>query len=201
MNYEIIEISKEKMPKYAAVPISFTVSRILEPAPIDNGLGGIGFIEKTVEPYMKDYDEHGSGTNSWHKRFDTSNWVRFAAVLDSGDFIGGATVAYKTNNVNMLEGRDDITVLWDIRVHPDYRGKGVGRMLFSNAIDWSMKKDCKMMKIETQNININACRFYSAMGCRLGGIRSHVYNDEGCKDELMMLWYYDLRGKEHQKET
>lgn len=184
------------MEKYAEVPISFTVSRILEPVPVNDGLGGIRFVEKDVEPYLKDYDATGSGPTGWHKRFDTSNWVRFAAVDDSGKFVGGAVVAYNTENVNMLEGRDDITVLWNLRVHPDYRGMGIGRKLVRRAIEWSRSKSCSLLKIETQNTNINACRFYKAMGCTLGAIRQHVYQEEGCLDEVQLFWYYNL--EEHQ---
>lgn len=153
-------------------------------------------VEKEVDPYLRDHDATGSGPTGWHKRFDTSNWVRFAAIEESGKYVGGAVVAYNTDNVNMLEGRDDITVLWNIRVHPEYRGEGIGRLLFQKAASWSASKGCRMMKIETQNININACRFYRAMGCTLGAIRQHVYQEEGCEDEAQLFWYYNLQGEE-----
>jgi len=192
MKYTIKKITVNDMVKYAEVSITFMVEKILEPISIDNGLGGIRLIEKEVESYIKEYDAIGSGPNGWHNRFDTTNWVRFVAVDENGEFIGGVTVAFNTDKVNMLEGRDDMTVLWDIRIHPDFRHKGIGRELFSSALQWSGAKGCTMMKIETQNININACRFYSAMGCRLGAIRKHVYQEESCRNEVQLLWYYDL---------
>jgi GNAT superfamily N-acetyltransferase len=34
----------------------------------------------------------------------------------------------------MLEGRDDLAVLWALRVHPDYRSEGVGHQLFKAAV-------------------------------------------------------------------
>lgn len=92
----------------------------------------------------------------------------------------------------MLEGRDDITVLWDFRIHPDFRRQGVGKTLFDKAIEWSREKNCTMMKIETQNTNINASRFYSSMGSYLGGIKKHQYKEDGIKDEIMFFWYYNL---------
>lgn len=181
------------MEKYANVPITYKVESILELMQVNNGLGGIQFIEKRIEEsYIKDYDDFGSSTTGWHKRFDTSNWASFAAIDEQGEFIGGATIAYNTDNVNMLEGRNDISVLWDFRIHPDYRRKGIGKALFSKAAEWSKARDCIMMKIETQNINVNACRFYSAMGCRLGGIKMHAYKEEAFKDEVMLFWYLDL---------
>ncbi len=192
MDYKIIELNIEDMKKYAGIPISFTVETILVPVQIDKGVGGISFVEQAVSPYIKNYEEFGSGAENWHKRFDTSNWVRFAVIDKKGSFIGGATVAYKTDNVNMLEGRDDISVLWDLRVHPDHRGKGIGKSLISRVADWSKSKGCVMVKIETQNINSNACKFYSAMGCCLGGIKMHEYKEEGLESEVMLFWYLDL---------
>jgi hypothetical protein len=58
----------------------------------------------------------------------------------------------------MLNGRNDLAVLWDVRVHPEYRGRGVGHRLFTAAAEWARTRDCRVLKIETQNINAPACR-------------------------------------------
>ena len=52
----------------------------------------------------------------------------------------------------MLGGRDDLAVLWDIRVSPPERGTGVGSALFRAAEDWAGTRGCTWLKIETQNI-------------------------------------------------
>jgi ribosomal protein S18 acetylase RimI-like enzyme len=44
----------------------------------------------------------------------------------------GAVVVLKTPSLTMLEGRDDLAMLWDIRVSPEARGQGVGTALFLN---------------------------------------------------------------------
>ena len=47
--------------------------------------------------------------------------------------------------------------------------------------------------IETQNINVNACRFYAKQGCKLGGINRYGYGDHPqVKHEVMLIWYLDL---------
>jgi len=51
--------------------------------------------------------------------------------------IGGAVIAFDAPGVNMLEGRRDLAVVWDIRVAPQWRRKGVGGMLFRAAEDWA----------------------------------------------------------------
>ena len=42
------------------------------------------------------------------------------------------------------------------------------------------------MKIETQNINVPACRFYARQGCRLSAIVSHAYAE--FPDEIQLIW-------------
>ena len=93
----------------------------------------------------------------------------------------------------MLQGRKDLAVLWDLRVQPDLRGNGIGTKLFIHAAEWARQRKCKYLKIETQNTNVPACRFYARLGARLGGVDRHGY--AGCpsiENEVMLLWYYDL---------
>jgi len=187
--------------------MKFEVRSVLVVEEVDNGLGGLRFHEEQVEkPYIKDYDsyedlyskedgEKGYGPQSWPVHFDISNWYIYMA-FDQRQPVGGAAIAYNTDGVNMLEGRDDIAVLWDIRVHPDHAGKGIGTVLFQHAVDWSKSKGCSQLKIETQNVNVPACQFYVKQGCHLGQI--HRYGYYGCYGhpqvghEVMLIWYYDL---------
>jgi len=55
-------------------------------------------------------------------------------------------------------------VLWDIRVSAAERGTGIGSALFRAAEDWARARGCGWLKIETQNVNAAACRFYQKMG-------------------------------------
>jgi GNAT superfamily N-acetyltransferase len=58
-------------------------------------------------------------------------------------------VAYATPGIFQLERRQDLEVLWDIRVKPEARGRGVGRKLFERAVDCARLRGCRLMKIET----------------------------------------------------
>ena len=195
MSIEIQEIGVDSLPRYAAIPISFKVESVFQIEVIDQGLGGFILVEEKVEPYTKDYDSKEKDDPrpiGWTKRFDISNWGFFLA-LNGSRALGGATVAIDTPDVNMLEGRKDLAVLWDIRVHPDERRRGIGSKLFKHAADWARRKGCRQLKVETQNINVPACRFYAKQGCELGAI--HRYGYAGCSDvahEAMLLWYLKL---------
>jgi GNAT superfamily N-acetyltransferase len=93
----------------------------------------------------------------------------------------------------MLGGRRDMAVLWDIRVRPEARRSGIGARLFEHAAQWARERNCRLLKIETQNVNVPACRFYSRMGGRLGEINRYAYaGHPGVAHEVMLVWYLDL---------
>ena len=195
MNLEILEEPIERIAEQAQVPIRFRVERVLDVAPLGAGLGGLALAERVLDrPYEKEYDVESNRPESWPKLHDVSRWGLIAARSD-GRRVGGAVVALGTPDMHMLEGRADLAVLWDIRVRPELRRAGVGRRLFAAAERWAMARGCAVLKIETQNINVPACRFYAGRGCALGAIHRFAYPD--LPEEVMLLWYKQLpKGRE-----
>jgi hypothetical protein len=49
---------------------------------------------------------------------------------------------------------------------------------------------CRKLKVETQNINVPACRFYASQGCVLAAVNRMAYREP--QDEIQLLWYKDL---------
>ena len=191
MCVKIIEEPLSRLVEYGAVPIAFAVTSRLRPIPLENGLGGIRLVEEAVKPpYVKDYDATSEeGPARWLHRWDTSSWGLIAAY-EGSQRVGGAVLARRTPNVHMLEGRDDLAVLWDLRVHPDQRGAGMGRSIFEAAVGWARRHGCVELKIETQDINVPACRFYARQRARLSAIVSHAYAE--CPDEAQLIWRLPL---------
>jgi ribosomal protein S18 acetylase RimI-like enzyme len=99
-------------------------------------------------------------------------------------------IAFNTVMVSMLEGRTDLAVVWNIRVAPELRGQGVGSALFQAAEGWARQRGCRQLKVETQNNNVTACRFYVSQGCVLKAINPAAYPQFA--DETQLLWYKDL---------
>jgi hypothetical protein len=62
--------------------------------------------------------------------------------------------------------------------------------LFRAVEQWSRQRRCRTLKIETQNTNLPASRFYARMGCTLGAINRRAYSD--VPDETQLLWFKDL---------
>ena len=189
MNVEVTQEPIAGLAEYGEIPIAFEVRRILD---VSQGAGArLVLTERLAEqPFVKDYDsvaaEHPS---RWAQQFDVSTWGLFAARLD-GRRVGGAVVAHDTAGVAMLEGRRDLVVLWDIRVAPGARRRGVGSALFAAAEAWGVGRGCTQLKVETQNVNVDACRFYARQGCVLERANHGVYAD--FPDEVQLLWYRSL---------
>jgi GNAT superfamily N-acetyltransferase len=194
MSITIHEITSSELEEYESISIAYEVLTVLQPRQIDGGLGGIRLVEEPVaEPYVKDYDSYKDGApRRWLQRFDTRNWG-FLVARDEGQTVGAATLAFDTPGVLAGEGRRDLTVLWDIRVQLGMRRGGIGRILFDHAVEWTRKKGCKRMKIESQNVNVPACRFYVKQGCELGNIDCYGYvGSPQVAHEVMLVWYHDL---------
>ena len=191
MNIE--QIAPDSLAEYAAIPIEYTVESVLRVESVDHGLGGFRFIEEKVPPYVKDYDSHESEAPlSWLDQFDLSQWGIFLAR--QGDtFVGGATVAVDAPTMAWLGDPKEVVMLWDFRVHPEHRGCGIGSGLFQHAARWARSQGYKQLKLDTQNVNVPACRFYAQQGCELGGIvRDAFTGHPDIAHEVMLLWYLTL---------
>jgi GNAT superfamily N-acetyltransferase len=191
MRIEVTQEPVAALAEYARIPIALEVGEVLDVSVPGDGLGGIVLARRGLDvPYVKDYDAvEGAHPTDWAGRFDLSRWGLFGARME-GRLVGGAAVALDTADVAMLEGRRDLAVLWDIRVAPEARGRGVGTALFHAAEAWAAARGCRWLKVETQNVNVPACRFYARRGCVLGAINRFAY--PGLPDEAQLLWYRDL---------
>ena len=175
----------ETLTEYEKISIAFWVrSRFL----VSRAGDSLILEEETVDPFFKDYDIDDHPL-SWPLRFDTSNWVVFAA-FDGDRRIGGAVAAWKTPELGLLGSREDLVSLWDLRVDPAHRHSGVGYRLFEAVVIWARERQCVELVIETQDINVPACRFYVRQGCELRFANKDAYPPE--MNEIQLLWYRKL---------
>ena len=212
----IVEESPASFEDYARVPIAFDVRVIVaidapdeQPGGAGAGHGAGGGAERGLPragatfgltetplavPYRKDYDViPDNHPTDWPARFDTSGWGILGAWRE-GRRVGGAVIAWATPGLEILEDRPDLAVLWDLRVSPEARRGGVGAALFAAAERWAVGRGARQLKVETQNINVPACRFYAKQGCTLGAIHRFAY--PALPDEVQMLWYKTLQPRD-----
>ncbi len=192
MNITIKQVNTTYFPQYDTIPMQVRVEREYRLVKQNNGLGGITFEENPVKPYIKNFCVGKDESVTRWLRWDLSNWGFFMA-FDDDKPIGAAAIATKTNDINMLCDRNDLAVLWDIRVTDDYKHQGIGHALFQKAIEWSRTQGMTQLKIECQNNNVPAVKFYHKQGAVLGGVDEYAYyNDPYAKGEIQFIWYLDL---------
>lgn len=196
MPFEVREDSPAALAAYASVPIAFEVRERLVLSALKAWCPGHELLAEPVQaPYVKDYDATPSeAPTSWSTHFDLTRWGLFAAWAGP-QRVGGAAIVHGASDVAMLEGRADLAVLWDLRVAPTWRGRGVGAALFAAAEAWAMSRGAAWLKVETQDVNVSACRFYARQGCTLGAVHPRAYPT--LPDEVQLLWYKPLVQRAH----
>lgn len=184
---DLREESASDLDAYARIPSVFTAQTIFAVQPT---VTGWALQEQAVTPFTKDYDAL-EDPRHWPRDFDTRSW-RVLAGFVGGLRVGGAIVAVATPGVDMLEGRTDLAVLWDLRVDAGYRRQAVATALVGAALAWARRAGCSELKVETQNTNPAACRFYARSGFVLAQAHAGAYPD--LPDEVQLIWRQALAG-------
>lgn len=186
------QIDPSYFPLYDQLPMQLMVTSEYEVQPVADGLAGLRLTEKPVRPYIKNFLVGDEATVTNWQRFDLTNWGFFMAFRDDQP-VGAATIAARTPGVHMLAHRNDLAVLWDIRVAPPVQRQGVGHHLFELACAWSRQQGLTQLKIECQTNNVSAIKFYHQQGAVLGGIDRYAYAaDPALRHETQLLWYLPL---------
>ena len=176
MAIEIREETPATLSAYAGITIAFDVVEAFD-VETRPGSEHVDLRRRSVDRrYVKDYDALDGGPLSWPQRFDLSKWGLLAA-FDGSERVGGAADA--------CEGADE-ALLWDIRVSPAQRGRGVGSALLSAVEAWAEARGCRQLKVETQNVNVPACAFYARHGFTLQAADRLAY--PSLPDEIRLLW-------------
>lgn len=185
-------VSAAAIADYARLPIAFRVESILCIKVESEDSKRWRLTEIPVQsPYDKDYDAiEGEMPSDWIRQ-DTSDWRIVSAY--AGDLrVGGAVIAPNPPPMQYSDAMkgEGVAVLWDIRVHPQWRGRGIGSDLFRRAADYALSRGCIEMAVETQNINVPACKLYSSQGCDLIAVNRQAYPD--LPHEIRLIWSLDL---------
>jgi ribosomal protein S18 acetylase RimI-like enzyme len=191
MTFEIREERASDLVGYATVSGAFEVREIYSVSVPSRGLGGIHLQARALpRPYVKDYDlQPENRPSDWPSQFDVSQWNVLSAWQD-GVRIGGAIIAWGSSELRRLAAREDLAILWDLRIASGARGRGVGTSLFRAVEACAASRGAQWLEIETQNVNVAACRFYARQGCVLGGVHRFAY--PLLPEETQLLWYKSL---------
>ena len=192
MSVTIAQLSADGYEAYGTVSPVFVARSALECELLDDGLGGILLREKPITAPYRKYGGDEENPSGWAKRYDLSRWGIFLAAID-GQPVGGAAVAPPSPGMIVADAGDDIAVLWDLRVSPAQRRRGIGAALLHRCTEWARDKGYRVLGIETQNVNVPACRFYAKNGGQLAAIDRFAYSTcPGLEHEAMLIWHLTL---------
>lgn len=190
MSIVVIREPLSALQEHGRISTAFRVDHRFVPGPEGSGLESL-VLEPVEPPYVKDYDrDAGHGPEGWPERSGATDWGVFGAFEDSIR-IGGALVGANGPDTDWPGGCENGAVLWDLRVAPAHRGRGVGSALFRSVLEWAHERQLASLIVETQNVNVPACRFYERQGCRLVQFDREAYPDH--PDEARLIWTRDLR--------
>jgi len=109
---------RSSLDEYASIPIAFEVTERCDLASATIPIQSIPL----ARAYVKDYDHiDGQHPTQWSTRFNLEHW-RFIGAYVDGERIGGAAVILDAAS-------NEVATLYDLRVHPTRRRRGVGRQL------------------------------------------------------------------------
>ena len=191
MQIEIADEGADALVAYASIPIAYRIVDVLDLNSPSDSEGLLPYNARSLDtPILKDYDaQPGNHPLDWRSRFDVRRWGVLAARF-GGLRVGGAVIVMRSPDIEMLEGRDELALLWDIRVTPASRNHGVGTALLAAGEEWARARGARILKVETQDTNVPACRFYFRNGFSLRAIRRGAYPE--LPHEAQLLWYKDL---------
>lgn len=128
------------------------------------------------KPYFKQYENEDIDTTY---ALDTSKAVFLYYVDDL--CIGQIRLCSNWNGYALVE---------DIGVSKDWRQKGIGTELLEKAVEWAKQNNHIGLMLETQDVNISACRFYAKNNFIIGGVDSMLYSKYPSANEKAIFWYY-----------
>ncbi len=174
MTLILLEINETNLADVAQVDSVFTVEAVLHLNAQDEN---ISYSVASVPPYEKRYPIEDLDYADYLHQPDK---VIFLAYID-GQIAGRIVLKKNWNHYGYID---------DIAVNRPYRRLGVGRGLINEAIRWAKDKGLPGLMLETQNNNVDACRFYERCGFRLRGFDTYLYRALDPKTEEVALYWY-----------
>ncbi|MBM7835801.1 ribosomal protein S18-alanine N-acetyltransferase [Clostridium sardiniense] len=78
----------------------------------------------------------------------------------------------------------------NVAVHPEYRGKGIGKKLMKSLISSLKQEDCNSITLEVRESNTVAKNLYKSFGFISEGIRKNFYEDN--KEDANIMWLRNI---------
>lgn len=86
---------------------------------------------------------------------------KFISAVENETLVGFCSVVI---NHDIVEQQKPIIMLWNLRVHPDYRRKGIGEKILTFIGDFGKKNNVDFIFLGCDKENQSARKFYEKIG-------------------------------------
>ena len=90
-----------------------------------------------------------------------SDDYKFISALDNKKLVGFCSVVV---NHDIVEQQKPILMLWNLRVHPDYRKKGIGKSIMKFIEEFGKSINADFIFLGCDSENQSARKFYKKLG-------------------------------------
>jgi ribosomal protein S18 acetylase RimI-like enzyme len=113
-------------------------------------------------------------------RSDARPWSHAFVAADGGACLGFAAAGLEPWNRRL--------VLWHLYVQSGARGRGIGRRLVERIADLGRELGARHIWLETSNLNAPGVAAYRALGFRLTGIDTTLYDGTPAEGETALFF-------------
>lgn len=170
----IVKMNRANMQDYNKSCESFTVTGRIVPK-YEQGIWTYT-EEGFAAPYTKRYDDEDVDTS-----FIDDDSKAVYLYYEDTSCIGQISLRSNWNGYACIE---------KIAVAKKWRQKGIGKALLQQAAEWARNNNCIGLMLETQDVNVSACRFYAKNHFVIGGIDTMLYSKFPTAHEIAIFWYY-----------
>lgn len=108
------------------------------------------------------------------------------AYREKTERLGGAVVVIDKDGIVAVGGRPEYAMLWDLRVAPVARRQRIGSALLSAVEVVAREAGYRGLQVETQHINVAACRLYAAHRFAVTAVNPGAYREAPA--EVQIVW-------------
>lgn len=101
---------------------------------------------------------------------------------------------YEGNNcigqIRLRTNWNGFAFIEEITVVINWRQRGIGTELLMKVIKWAKQNNLVGLMLETQDVNLLACRFYAKNNFVIGAVDNMLYTNFSTANEKAIIWYY-----------
>lgn len=115
----------------------------------------------------------------------------YEKMVENSTFIGAYDGDACIGLAVVQDGFFKYMYLYDLKVNPEYRRKGVAKLLIDKASDIALSLGYNGIYTQGQDNNLGACLFYIKSGFYIGGFDTNVYKGTKQEGKSDIIFYRD----------